>query len=92
MIAGKLEVTIKINNLPQAQAVEENLTQFETYCDGRIITVIVKPKIRKKLINAASNYPQWVAALSDTLGQPTQHGFVLSEPNTKFSSASPRQR
>ncbi|BBD63179.1 hypothetical protein NIES2109_60290 (plasmid) [Nostoc sp. HK-01] len=56
MIAGKLEVTIKINELPQAQTVEKNWQQFEIDCDGRIKTVTVKPKVWKKLTDAASNY------------------------------------
>lgn len=91
MIAGKLEITIKINELPQSNIVENGWQQFELDCDDRIISITVKPKIWKKLTDAASNYPQWVAAIAGKLGQQTEHGFVLEEPY-KFLSASPRQK
>ncbi|MBD2358135.1 fertility inhibition FinO-like protein [Tolypothrix sp. FACHB-123] len=81
MIAGKLEVIIKINELPQSNTVENGWQQFEVDCGGRIISVTVKPKIWKKLTDAASSYPQWVAAIAGKLGQQTDQGFVLEEPN-----------
>lgn len=90
MITGKLELTIKINELPEAQTVENNWQQFEIDCDGRIITVTVKPKMWKKLTDAASNYPQWVAAISGKLGQQTEHGFVLDEPNIQVFERKPK--
>lgn len=81
MIEGKLEVTIKINELPQTNTVENGWQQFEVDCGGRIISVTVKPKIWKKLTDAQANYPQWVAAIAGKLGQQTENGFVLEEPN-----------
>ncbi|WP_199338754.1 hypothetical protein [Nostoc sp. FACHB-145] len=92
MIAGKLEVTIKINELPQAQTVENNWQQFEIDCNGRIITVTVKPNIWKKLTEVANSYPQWIEAISGKLSQLIQQGFVLTDPIFKFPSASPRRR
>lgn len=90
MIAGKLEVTIKINELPQVKTVENNWQQFEIDCEGRIITITVKPKVWKKLTDAASNYPQWVAAISGKLSQQTQQGFILSEPNIQVFERKPK--
>jgi hypothetical protein len=99
MIAGKLEVAIKINELPQSNIVENGWQQFEIDCDGRIITIIVKPKIYKKLTDAASNYPQGVAAMSNDkprsvyagkLGQQTENGFVLEEPNIQVFERKPK--
>jgi hypothetical protein len=85
MIGGKLQVTIKINELPQPTTVGNGLQQFGLNCDGRIISVTVKRKIYKKLTDAASsNYLQWVAAMSNdkprsvyalNLGQQTQNGL-----------------
>ena len=49
MIEGKLELTIKINELPEVKTVENGWQQFEIDCDGRIISVTVKPKVWKKL-------------------------------------------
>ena len=45
MTQGKLEVTIKINELPQAQAVENGWQQFEVDCDGRIISITIAGKM-----------------------------------------------
>ncbi|AFZ28298.1 hypothetical protein Cylst_6519 (plasmid) [Cylindrospermum stagnale PCC 7417] len=81
MIQGKLEVTIKINQLPEAKTVENGWQQFEVDCDGRILSITVKPKMWKKLTDAQANYPQWVAAIAGKLGQQTETGFVLEEPN-----------
>jgi hypothetical protein len=81
MITGKLEVTIKINELPEAKTIENGWQQFEVDCDGRIISVTVKPKVWKKLTDAQANYPQWVGAIAGKLGEATDNGFVLLEPN-----------
>ncbi|MBD2616555.1 fertility inhibition FinO-like protein [Nostoc punctiforme FACHB-252] len=90
MIAGKLEVTIKINELPEAKTVENGWQQFELDCDGQIVSITVKPKIWKKLTDAANNYPQWVAAIAGKLGQETDNGFVLDEPNIQVFERKPK--
>ncbi|MBG1271532.1 fertility inhibition FinO-like protein [Nostoc sp. WHI] len=90
MIAGKLEITIKISELPQPKIIENGWQQFDLDCDGRIITITVKPKIYKKLTDAASNYPQWVAAIAGKLGQETESGFVLEEPNIQVFERKPK--
>ncbi|WP_373527646.1 hypothetical protein [Nostoc sp.] len=99
MIAGKLE--IKINELPKSNTVDNSWQQFDLDCDGCIIIITVKPKIYKKLTDAASNYLQWVRAMSNDkprsvyagkLGQQTKTGSCWRNPIYKFSSASPRQK
>lgn len=90
MITGKLEITIKINELPQPKTIENGWQQFDLDCDGQIISVTVKPKIWKKLTDAASNYPQWVAAIASQLGQQTENGFVLEEPNIQVFEFKPK--
>jgi hypothetical protein len=90
MITGKIEITIKINELPQSNTVENGWQQFDVDCDGRIISVTVKPKIWKKLTDAASSYPQWVAAIAGKLGQQTEQGFVLEEPNIQVFERKPK--
>jgi hypothetical protein len=99
MIAIKLEVTIKINELPQPKTIENGWQQFDLDCDGRIIIITVKPKIYKKLTDAASNYLQWVTAMSNDkprsvyagkLGQQTDNGFMLEEPNIQVFERKPK--
>lgn len=79
---GKIEITIKINEYPvDVQTVENGWKQFEIDCDGRIVSVTVKPKVFKKLNEAQDNYPLWVAAIRGTMGELTEKGFVLEQPS-----------
>jgi len=80
-VIGKLEVTIKINALPEAKTAENGAKSFEVDCDGRLVSVTVKPKIWKKLEEAQASCPMWVAAIAGKLGEATDQGFVLLEPN-----------
>lgn len=90
MIVGKLELTIKINELPQPKPVENDEQEFKIDYDGRIILIIVKSKIGKKLTDTAGNYSQWIAPMSNDkpqsvyagqLGHQTEQWFVLEKPN-----------
>ncbi|MGI2908601.1 fertility inhibition FinO-like protein [Tolypothrix sp. VBCCA 56010] len=90
MTQGKLEITIKINELPQAKTVENGWQQFQIDCDGRIISVTLKPKVWKKLTDAQANYPQWVGAIAGKMGEATENGFVLNEPNIQVFEKKPK--
>ncbi len=81
---GKLELTIKINEFPVDVATDKNgWKSFDLDCDGKIFHVHVKPKVFKKLEDAQANFPQWVAAIAGKLGEKTEQGFVLLEPNVQ---------
>lgn len=90
MIQGKLEITIKITELPTATAVENGWQHFQIDCDGRIISVTVKPKVWKKLTDAQANFPQWVGAIAGSMGEATENGFVLLEPNIQVFEKKPK--
>ena len=90
-VSGKLELTIKISELPNAATVESSWKSFEIDCDGQIISVTVKPKVWKKLEDAQSNFPMWVAAIAGKMGQPTKKGFVLAEPSIQVFEKKPKE-
>lgn len=99
MIERKLEVTIKINELPQPKTVKKAWQQFDLDYDGRIRTITVKPKIYEKLADATSNYLQSISAMSNDkppsvyagkLGQQADNGFVLEEPNIQVFERKPK--
>lgn len=90
MIQGKLEIVVKINELPESKTVENNWIQFQIDCDDRIITTTVKPKVWKKLTDAQASYAQWVGAISGTLGQQTENGFILENPNIQTFERKPK--
>jgi hypothetical protein len=78
---GKMELTIKINQFPvEVKTVKNNWKQFNVEAGDQIVSIVVKPKIFKKLEQAQENYPQWVAAISGQIGERTEKGFVLKQP------------
>jgi hypothetical protein len=89
---GKLELTIKINEFPaDVQTVENGLKQFDIDTGEQIVTVSLKPKIFKKLEQAQENYPMWVAAIAGQMGDKTDAGFVLKEPNVQTFEKKPKE-
>ena len=88
---GKLELTIKINQLPDALTIENGWKSFDVDCDGRLVSVTVKPKAWKKLEDAQAKYPMWVAAIAGKMGEATANGFVLNEPNIQVFERKPKE-
>ena len=87
---GKLEITIKISELPEVKTVENGLQYFELDCNGRIFSVTVKPKVWKKLTDAQVNFPMWVGAIAGQLGAITPDGFILDQPNIQVFEKKPK--
>jgi hypothetical protein len=90
-VSGRLELTIKITELPEATTVENGWKSFEVDCDGKIISITVKPKVWRKLEEAQANFPLWVAAIAGKMGKPTGKGFVLAEANIQVFEKKPRE-
>ena len=89
---GKLELTIKINEFPaDVKTIENGWKQFDIDTGTQIVTVTVKPKVFKKLEMAQENYPQWVAAIAGQMGERTEKGFVLLEPNIQTFEKKPKE-
>lgn len=89
---GKLELTIKINEFPvDVQTVENGWKQFDIDTGGQIVSVTLKPKVFKKIEQAQENYPMWVAAIAGQMGEKTDLGFVLNEPNVQTFEKKPKE-
>ena len=89
-VAAKMEVVLKISELPEAETVENGWQKFELDADGIIVTIVVKPKMFKKLTQASENYPQWVAAIAGKMGESTLNGFQLENPNIQVFEKKPK--
>ena len=90
--SGKLEITIKISEFPaDVKTVENGWKSFEIDCDGRLVSVTVKPKVFKKLEQAQAEYPMWVAAIAGKMGETSENGFVLVEPNIQVFEKKPKE-
>jgi hypothetical protein len=89
---GKLELTIKISEFPaDVKTVENGWKSFDIDCDGQIVSVTVKPKVFKKLEQAQTDYPMWVAAIAGKMGEATGQGFVLNEPAIQVFEKKPKE-
>ena len=80
-IPGKLDVTLKINQLPPAKPASSGTMLFAVQADGRAVIVEVKNKLWNTLKNAAEQYPQWVAAITGQMGEAIDGGFRLENPS-----------
>lgn len=90
--AGKLELTIKINEFPaDARTVENGWKEFDLDCDGQLVRVKVKPKVFRKLEDAQTNYPMWVGAIAGRMGQPIKGGFHLDQPAIQVFERKPKE-
>lgn len=92
-IPGKLEVTLKISEFPvDAKTVNKGWKEFEIDTGNQIVTVTVKPKVFAKLEAAKQNFAQWVAAIAGKLGDRTEKGFILNEPNIQVFERKPKDQ
>lgn len=89
---GKLELTIKINEFPtDVKTVDNGWKEFDLDCDGQVVTIKVRPKVFKKLEQAQESYPMWVAAIAGKMGESTENGFVLDQPNIQVFERKPKE-
>ena len=89
-IPGKLDVTLKINQLPQVKPASPGTMLFAVQADGQIVLVELKNKAWNTLKTAAGNYSQWVAAISGKLGQAIEGGFRLENPTVQVFEKKPK--
>lgn len=81
-IAGKLEAIVKFGALPTDVTTDKNGGKtFLIECESRAVCMTLRPKLWKKLEDAARDWPQWVAAVAGQLGPAEGAVFMLLEPN-----------
>lgn len=80
-IAGKLEITIKIHEIPTEVTTKSNgWKEFTLDCGGRPVVVTVRPRMWIRLEEAQASFPLWVASITGQMGHSHGKGFVLTEP------------
>jgi len=78
---GKLEVNIKISELPNwVETLKRGWQRFCINADGQIVQMLVRPRVWNKLQTANEEYPLWVANITGKMGPRIKDGFVLLEP------------
>jgi hypothetical protein len=89
-IPGKLEVTLKINQLPQAKPASAQTMLFAVQAEGKTVVVEVKNKVWNTLKTAEEKYPQWVAAITGKMGAGIEGGFRLDGPAVQVFEKKPK--
>ncbi len=91
-ITGKIEVSIKITELPsEVHTKRKNgWKQFTLDCDGHPVVVTLRPRMWNKLEAAQANYAAWVGQLTGKMGQRHGQGFVLHEPALQVFEKKPK--
>jgi hypothetical protein len=91
-IPGKLEVAIKINQLPAEVTTTKNgWKEFKIDCGGRTVIVALRPRMWNKLEQASKDWPLWLAAISGQMGQSVGQGFKLEEPSVQVFERKPKE-
>jgi hypothetical protein len=81
-IPAKLEVMIKINQLPDEVTTKSNgWKEFSVDCGGRLVSITLRPRVWIRLEEAHKNFPLWVAMITGQMGASHGKGFALTEPN-----------
>lgn len=88
-IPGKLDVTLKINQLPVVKSLGPTVA-FAVNADGRTVLVELKNKAWNTLKTTAESYPQWVAAITGKLGEAIEGGFRLENPAVQIFEKKPK--
>ena len=79
---GRLELTAKFSELPQPLPVQGGIKIGVQTAEGTV-TAILPPKVWHKLKQAATDYPQWVAALSGSLERFAEGEIALRHPTVQ---------
>lgn len=88
-IPGKLDVTLKINQLPTVKNLGSTVA-FAVQADNRTVLVELKNKAWNNLKSTAEGYPQWVAAITGKLGEAIEGGFRLDNPAVQVFEKKPK--
>jgi hypothetical protein len=74
---GKLEISVKIGKLPQAQKLDNGVV-FDVVCDQMTVNIFLQTKRWIKLLEANKKYPMWEATITGVMDNPTAKGFMLN--------------
>jgi len=90
-ISGRHEMTLKINGFPTDVATTPNKwKEFVIESGGRSFLISVRPGVFKKLEEAQTKYPQWVAAIRGQLGPQNGEIITITEPKIEVFELKPR--
>ena len=84
-VAGKIEVTLKLNQLPNwVHRGKNDEHKFFVNGGGYIFEVRCRPRTWQKLLQAQQDYPAWTAAITGQLGERIKQGFRLMNASVQI--------
>jgi hypothetical protein len=84
MTEVKSEITLKFNELPQAQPAANKKVEISlTDQNGVTFTALINAKSWRKAETDATTFSDWGGAVSGKLGQPTDKGFEVVDAGIK---------
>ncbi len=89
---GKLEVVIKINELPnKVETMKHDWKRFWVNAEDQVVQMTVRPKTWKNLFEANQKYPTWMASITGQMGVRIRSGFILLEPSIQIHEVVPKK-
>ena len=91
-LSGKLEVTIKINQLPSEVTTTKNgWKEFQVELGTRSAIIAMRPRLWTRMEEAARGFPHWIAVITGQMGEDVAKGcFRLLEPNVQVFEYKPK--
>ena len=84
-VAGKIEVTLKLNQLPNwVYRGKNDEHKFLVNGGGYIFEVRCRPRTWQNLLQAQQDYPAWTAAITGQLGVRIKQGFRLMNASVQI--------
>ncbi len=91
-LSGKLEVTIKINQLPSEVTTTKNgWKEFQVELGTRSAIIAMRPRLWTRMEEASRGFPFWIAVITGQMGEDVAKGcFRLLEPNVQVFEYKPK--
>ncbi len=91
-LSGKLEVTIKINQLPSEVTTTKNgWKEFQIDLGTRSAIVAMRPRLWRRIEDSAKTFPHWIAVITGQMGEDvSKNCFRLLEPNVQVFEYKPK--
>lgn len=91
-LTGKLEVTIKINQLPEEVTTTKNgWKEFQIELGTRSAIVAMRPRLWARIEESSRTFPHWIAVITGQMGEDiSKNCFRLLEPNVQVFEYKPK--
>lgn len=89
-IIGKIDVALKISQMPNEIKDSGSDKEFLLNADGIEISVKLHNKLFQRLQQTSEKYPSWVALIEGKMGNPTDKGFILDDAKIQVFEKKPK--